>query len=146
MRPLQHVTGIVERRHTLPILSNVLIQAHGGVVDFVATDLEVQITAKATLDGDTAEGAVTVAARKLYDILRSLPDDAEVALDAKENRMVVRAGKSRFNLQTLAAADFPRMVEAQGRHAHACRCRRRRSSTRSGSSSSPWPCRTSATT
>jgi len=113
LAPLQHVTGIVERRHTLPILSNVLIQAHGGTVDFVATDLEVQITAKATLEGDAAEGSVTVAARKLYEILRSLPDDAEVALDAKENRMVVRAGKSRFNLQTLAPADFPRMVEAR---------------------------------
>jgi DNA polymerase-3 subunit beta len=102
LAPLQHVTGIVERRHTLPILSNVLIQVHAGTVDFVATDLEVQITAKASLDGSGAEGAVTVAARKLYDILRSLPEDAEVALDAKDNRMVVRAGKSRFNLQTLA--------------------------------------------
>jgi DNA polymerase-3 subunit beta len=113
LAPLQHVTGIVERRHTLPILSNVLIQAHAGTVDFIATDLEVQITAKATLDGNGAEGSVTVGARKLYDILRSLPEDAEVALDAKDNRMVVRAGKSRFNLQTLAAADFPRMVESR---------------------------------
>jgi len=113
LAPLQQVTGIVERRHTLPILSNVLIQAHGGTVDFVATDLEVQITAKATLDGNSAEGSITVGARKLYDILRSLPDDAEIALDAKESRMVVRAGKSRFNLQTLAAADFPRIVEAK---------------------------------
>jgi DNA polymerase-3 subunit beta len=113
LAPLQHVTGIVERRHTLPILSNVLVQAHGASVDFVATDLEVQITAKAGLDAGTAEGAITVGARKLYDILRSLPEDAEVALDAKESRMSVRASKSRFNLQTLAAADFPRMVEAK---------------------------------
>jgi DNA polymerase-3 subunit beta len=110
--PLQQVTGIVERRHTLPILSNVLITAHGGKLDFLATDLEVQITSSTTLDGN-AEGAVTVAARKLYDILRSLPEDVEVALEAKENRMTVKAGKSRFNLQTLAAADFPRMVEAK---------------------------------
>ncbi len=110
--PLQQVTGIVERRHTLPILSNVLITAGGGSVDFLATDLEVQITARASLDGG-AEGSVTVGARKLFDILRSLPEDAEVSLEAKENRMVVRAGKSRFNLQTLAAADFPKMVEAK---------------------------------
>jgi DNA polymerase-3 subunit beta len=61
------------------------------------------------------KGSITAAARKLYDILRSLPDDAEVSLEAKESRMTVRAGKSRFNLQTLAAADFPRMVEAKGR-------------------------------
>jgi DNA polymerase-3 subunit beta len=110
--PLQQVTGIVERRHTLPILSNVLITAGDGRVDFLATDLEVQITSSAGLDGN-AEGTVTAGARKLYDILRSLPEDAEVSLEAKENRMTVRAGKSRFNLQTLAAADFPRMVEAK---------------------------------
>jgi len=112
LAPLQHVTGIVERRHTLPILSNVLLLAHTSGIDFIATDLEVQITAKAPLDGGGAEGAVTVGARKFYDILRSLPEDAEVALEAKENRMVLRAGKSRFNLQTLPAADFPRMVES----------------------------------
>ena len=110
--PLQQVTGIVERRHTLPILSNVLISAADGNVDFLATDLEVQITSRAAL-GNGAEGAVTAAARKLYDILRSLPEDAEVSIEAKESRMTVRAGKSRFNLQTLAAADFPRMVEAK---------------------------------
>src|SRR3954467_6084154 len=110
--PLQQVTGIVERRHTLPILSNVLVTAGGGNVNFLATDLEVQITSTASLDGN-AEGTVTAGARKLYDILRSLPEDAEVSLEAKENRMTVRAGKSRFNLQTLAAADFPRMVEAK---------------------------------
>jgi DNA polymerase-3 subunit beta len=110
--PLQQVTGIVERRHTLPILSNVLISASGSRVEFLATDLEVQITSKAELAA-SAEGSVTVGARKLYDILRSLPEDAEVAIEAKESRMTVRAGKSRFNLQTLAAADFPRMVEAR---------------------------------
>ena len=110
--PLQQVTGIVERRHTLPILSNVLVSAGGGKVNFLATDLEVQITSTAELEGN-AEGTVTAGARKLFDILRSLPEDAEVSLEAKENRMTVKAGKSRFNLQTLAAADFPRMVEAK---------------------------------
>ena len=110
--PLQQVTGIVERRHTLPILSNVLITAAGEHIEFLATDLEVQITSRAALES-RAEGAVTVGARKLYDILRSLPEDAEVALEGKENRMTVRAGKSRFNLQTLPAADFPKMVEAR---------------------------------
>jgi DNA polymerase-3 subunit beta len=110
--PLQQVTGIVERRHTLPILSNVLVTAGGGKVNFLATDLEVQITSTADLEGN-AEGTITAGARKLFDILRSLPEDAEVSLEAKENRMTVKAGKSRFNLQTLAAADFPRMVEAK---------------------------------
>ncbi|MGZ5649061.1 MAG: DNA polymerase III subunit beta, partial [Usitatibacter sp.] len=110
--PLQQVTGIVERRHTLPILSNVLISAADGKVNFLATDLEVQITSTAALEGN-AEGTITAGARKLYDILRSLPEDAEVSIEAKENRMTVKAGKSRFNLQTLAAADFPKMVEAK---------------------------------
>jgi DNA polymerase-3 subunit beta len=112
LAPLQQVTGIVERRHTLPILSNVLVTASGGKVDFLATVLELQISSTASLEGN-AEGSVTVGARKLYDILRSLPEDAEVSLEAKENRMTVKAGKSRFNLQTLAAADFPKMVEAR---------------------------------
>jgi DNA polymerase-3 subunit beta len=112
LAPLQQVTGIVERRHTLPILSNVLITAGGGHVDFLATDLEVQITSRADLDAG-AEGAVTVGARKLFDILRALPEDADVSLEAKDNRMTVKAGKSRFNLQTLAAGDFPKMVEAK---------------------------------
>ena len=71
---LQQVTGIVEWRHTLPILSNVLITASGSKVQFLATDLEVQITSQADLDSP-AEGSVTVGARKLYDILRSLPED-----------------------------------------------------------------------
>src|SRR5258705_3827420 len=110
--PLQQVRGIVERRHTLPILSNVLITASGSKVEFLATDLEVQITSRADLDS-SAEGSVTAGARKLYDILRSLPEDAEVSLESKENRMTVRAGKSRFNLQTLAAAVFPRIDEAK---------------------------------
>src|SRR5258706_506157 len=112
LAPLQQVTGIIERRHTLPILSNVLISASGSGVEFLATDLEVQITARAALDG-SSEGAVTAGARKLHDILRSLPEDAEVSLESKENRMTVRAGKSRFNLQTLAAGDFPKMVEGK---------------------------------
>lgn len=110
--PLQQVTGIVERRHTLPILSNVLVHANAGRVDFIATDLEVQITAGTSVD-QVADGSTTVAARKLHDILRSLPEDSEVALEAKEGRLVVRAGKSRFNLQTLASGDFPRMVDGK---------------------------------
>src|SRR5258708_3341467 len=110
--PLQRVTGIVERRHTLPILSNVLITASGSKVEFLATDLEVQITSRADLDS-SAEGSVTAGERKLYDFVRALPEDAEARLEAKENRMTVRAGKSRFSRQTLAAADFPRMVEAK---------------------------------
>jgi DNA polymerase-3 subunit beta len=107
--PLQSVCGIVEKRHTLPILSNVLIERSGSQLTLLATDVEIQIrTGITATDGEDA--AVTVAARKLLDILRALPESAEVSLFLDDKRLQVRAGKSRFNLQTLPAADYPRMA------------------------------------
>ncbi len=111
--PLQFVTGIVERRHTLPILSNVLLEVTDHTVNFLATDLEVQIQASAKLDSAHKPGSLTVAAKKLQDILRALPPDADTALEMKDNRLTVKAGKSRFSLQTLSAADFPKIAEAK---------------------------------
>lgn len=111
--PLQFVTGIVERRHTLPILSNVLVEVTDHNVNFLATDLEVQIKASAKLDVAHKPGSLTVGAKKLQDILRALPPDADTALETKESRLTVKAGKSRFALQTLAAADFPKIAEAR---------------------------------
>ena len=113
--PLQSVSGIVEKRHTLPILSNVLIEKSGSALTLLATDIEVQIRTTAPASaGDAA--AVTVGARKLQDILRSLPESAEVSLTLEDKRLQVRAGKSRFNLQTLPAADYPRMALNEGDH------------------------------
>lgn len=114
LKPLQSVTGIVERRHTLPILSNVLLETKDGDISFVATDLEIQISAHQKVEGKTENGAVTLSAKKLQDILRALPEDAEITLEHKEPRLTVRAGKSRFNLQTLPAKDFPRLAAATG--------------------------------
>lgn len=111
--PLQQVTGIVERRHTLPILSNVLIEVADSAIHFLATDLEVQIRAAAKLDGAQKSGSLTVAAKKLQDILRALPPDADTVLETKDNRMTVKTGKSKFTLQTLAAADFPKISESR---------------------------------
>lgn len=110
LKPLQSVTGIVERRHTLPILSNVLIETRGDQLSFLATDLEIQIQAHATLDKAKADGSLTLSAKKLQDILRALPDNVDVTLDEKDNRVTVKAGRSRFNLQSLPAADFPRLT------------------------------------
>lgn len=110
LNPLQTVTGVVERRHTLPILSNVLIETSVEGLTFTATDLEVQIRTTVIMSGASTGTAITVSARKLQDILRSLGDDSVVALDAKDNRLTVQAGKSRFQLQTLPAADFPRLA------------------------------------
>jgi DNA polymerase-3 subunit beta len=112
--PLSAVSGIIERRHTLPILSNVLLERSGDAVAFLATDIEIQITAHASLGGAGEAKALTVGARKLLDILRALPEGVEVALQAQDKRMVVRAGKSRFTLQTLPAEDFPRLAKPSG--------------------------------
>ncbi|SOD40266.1 DNA polymerase III subunit beta [Nitrosovibrio sp. Nv4] len=112
LKPLQTVTGIVERRHTLPILSNVLIERKQEKISFVATDLEIQITTSAEhVNPDSEEYAVTVAAKKLQDILRALPDKAQVILETDENRLRAKAGKSRFSLQTLPVEDFPKFPE-----------------------------------
>ena len=112
LRPLQAVSGIVERRHTLPILANVLIEHRDAKLYVTATDLEMQITAHSDLSGKESQ-ATTVAARKLQDLLRALPDDAALSIDGTGSRMTIRAGRSRFNLQTLPANDYPRIGVAQ---------------------------------
>ena len=113
LTPLQAVTGIVEKRHTLPILSNVLIERKKNALSLVATDLEIQISTHCELtDSIAEEQSLTVSARKLQDILRSLPDNAEATLDLQTNKVQLKAGKSRFNLQTMPANDFPKMAEA----------------------------------
>src|SRR5438045_1877180 len=114
LAPLAAVSGIIERRHTLPILSNVLIDGAADTLAFLATDIEIQITARSALAGSKETRALTVGARKLLDILRALPEDAEVSLQAQDKRLLVRAGRSRFSLQTLPAEDFPRLAKAAG--------------------------------
>ncbi|MFP5419629.1 MAG: DNA polymerase III subunit beta [Gammaproteobacteria bacterium] len=110
---LSAVVGVVERRHTLPILSNLLLEKKGGRLNLLATDLELQISTQQ--DASAGEDfAVTIAARKLFDIVRALPDGATVKLDSKDSQVVVSAGKSRFTLQTLPAADFPRVETGAG--------------------------------
>lgn len=114
LAPLQSVSGIVERRHTLPILSNVLLEKKGDRLTLLATDIEIQITTSTECAGGEGDGAVTVGARKMQEILRSLPDTSEVSLVLEDKRLQVRAGKSRFSLQTLPADDFPRMTMSEG--------------------------------
>ncbi len=109
LKPLQAVSGIVERRHTLPILANVLLEQREGSLYVTATDLEMQITAHSEMPGKDGQ-ATTVGARKLQDLLRALPDDASLNIDVGNNKMTVRAGRSRFNLQTLPATDYPRIT------------------------------------
>jgi len=110
LKPLQAVAGIVERRHTLPILSNVLIQIGESGLSFIATDLEIQITAIAPNNGKFENSAITVSAKKLQDIVRALPDNAEITFESKDSRLQLKAGRSHFNLQTLPADDFPKLA------------------------------------
>jgi DNA polymerase-3 subunit beta len=114
LKPLQAVSGIIERRHTLPILSNVLIEREAARLSFVATDIEIEISASVAVDADGEAKSVTVGARKLLDILRALPEGSEVALTLTDSRLQVKSGKSRFNLQTLPAEDFPRLAGPEG--------------------------------
>lgn len=109
---LQAVAGIVERRQTLPILANVMLQKVGGNVTLTTSDLEIQIRTQAELGGDEGEFATTVGARKVIDILRTMPADQTVSLEANAGKLVLKGGKSRFTLQSQPAADFPLVQEA----------------------------------
>jgi len=110
LKPLQVVIGIVERKQTLPILSNVLIENQDGKIRFTTTDLEIQITT--TIDTGTRGGqsaAFTIGGKKFQEILRVLPDQSKITIDTKENKAQIKTNKSRFSLQTLPAQDFPQL-------------------------------------
>jgi DNA polymerase-3 subunit beta len=109
---LQAVSGIVERRHTLPILANVLMRKNGDTIEFTTSDLEIQVRTSASLGGDEGSLSTTVGSRKMIDILKSLPGDQIVSLTSSGTKLTLQAGKSRFTMQTLPADDFPLVNEA----------------------------------
>lgn len=106
LKPLSHVIGVVERRQTLPVLANVLMHLGDGQLTITATDLELELVASQEMESDDA-GEITIPARKLYDILRTLPEESEVSLAIESERALIRSGRSRFQLATLPAHDFP---------------------------------------
>ena len=110
-KPLSQVIGIVEKRQTLPILGNVYLELKDSILTLVGSDLETEITTRVeNIEG--SEGKTTVSARKLYDICRSLPNESQLSLILEQdNKMIVKAGKSRFTLQTLSADNYPRLEE-----------------------------------
>jgi DNA polymerase-3 subunit beta len=110
LKPLQAVIGVVERRQTMPILANVLIAAKDGELAITATDLEVELVASTRLEADT-EGEVTVPGRKLLDICKALPDGVRMSISQSGEKVAVRAGRSKFSLATLPAAEFPAVDE-----------------------------------
>ncbi|MEN9719099.1 MAG: hypothetical protein RIQ99_1977, partial [Pseudomonadota bacterium] len=112
LKCLSHVQSVVERRNTIPILSNVLIEAAGdGAVRVTATDLDLQVVETMAAVAVESAGAITVSAHLLFDIARKLPDGSQVSLETGEGRMAVKAGRSRFSLPTLPCDDFPKIVE-----------------------------------
>ncbi len=112
LRCLSHVQSVVERRNTIPILSNVLIEAVGdGTLKVMATDLDLQVVEIMGAVSIDTPGAITVSAHLLFDIARKLPDGSQVSLETADNRMTVKAGRSRFSLPTLPRDDFPMIVE-----------------------------------
>ena len=134
LKALGHVHRIVERRNTIPILANVLIEAAGGKLALKSTDLDLE--ASESVPADIAqEGATTVPAHVIYDIARKLPEGSQVSLETTGDagQLVLRAGRSRFTLQALPASDFPDLTAGEFSHRFAipaamCRWRRLRSS------------------
>lgn len=110
LKPLQTVVGVVERRQTMPILSNVLLSTKGSKLSITATDLEVEMVAEAEVKAD-GTGEITVPGRKLHDIFRALPEGTNVEISLNGDRLTVKGGRSRFTLSTLRAADFPTVDE-----------------------------------
>lgn len=116
LKSLNHVQGVVERRNTIPVLSNILIAAEGESVNFTATDLDISIveTIPAVVD---QQGSITAPAHLLYDIVRKLPDGTQISIEkTEETRIDVRSGRSQFTLQALSADDFPNLSAGEMSH------------------------------
>lgn len=114
LKPLQLVAGVVERRQTLPVLSNVLLVVQGQQLSLTGTDLEVELIGRVNLEDAAEAGEITVPARKLMDICKSLPSDALIDIRTDDQKLIVKAGRSRFSLSTLPANDFPSVEEGPG--------------------------------
>ncbi len=120
LKPLQLVAGVVERRQTLPVLSNVLIVLNGDQLSLTGTDLEVEIIGRVHLEQAGESGEITVPARKLVDICRSLPDGSKIEFLQEDTRIIVKSGRSRFTLSTLPASDFPNVEDSPGNLRFSC--------------------------
>lgn len=112
LKPLQAVSGVVERKQTLPILSNVLLTAKDNQLYLTGTDLEIELIGFIGVESMSQAGSTTVAARKLFDICRTLPDGAMLSLTLQKNHLLVRAGESCFTLNTLSPQDFPSLEDS----------------------------------
>jgi DNA polymerase-3 subunit beta len=114
LKPLNLVAGVVERRQTLPILSNILLSLDGEQLSLTGTDLEVELVGRVVTSSASGSGDITVPARKLVDICKSLPEGSEIEFSVGSGKATVKAGRSRFTLSTLPASDFPTVDSAEG--------------------------------
>ena len=114
LKPLLLVSGAVERKSTLPILGNILLDVSEQSLTLTATDLELEMVAYAQIENEGVSGKLTIPARKLLDICKSLPENATITFEASENTVIVRSGRSRYSLSTLPATDFPNIEEWKG--------------------------------
>ncbi|WP_218312113.1 DNA polymerase III subunit beta [Alteromonas antoniana] len=114
LQPLQLVSGAVERRHTLPILSNVLIKVSEDALWLTGTDLEVELISSIKLEGEFSEGEITVPAKKLFDIIRGISDGTDISFSLDGNKALIRAGRGRYTLSTLSANDYPNLEDWEG--------------------------------
>ena len=112
LKPLAQVVNVVERRQTLPVLANLLVQVANGQLSLTGTDLEVEMVARQAVE-DAEDGETTIPARKLFDIVRALPDGSKVTVSQKTDKVTVQAGRSRFTLASLPANDFPSVDEVE---------------------------------
>lgn len=112
LKPLAQVVNVVERRQTLPVLANLLVLVQDGQLALTGTDLEVEMIARCAVD-DAQDGEVTIPARKLFDIVRALPDGSKVTVSQSGDKITVQAGRSRFTLSSLPANDFPSIDEVE---------------------------------
>ena len=112
IKPLTLVAGVVERRQTLPVLSNILIVVDGDQLSLTGTDLEVELVGRVRLAEPAEAGEITVPARKLMDICKTLPDDSQISVQLEDEKIVLKSGRSRFSLTTLPAVDFPSVDES----------------------------------
>ena len=110
------VSSVVEKRQTLPILANLFFGLEDGRLTMVGTDLEVELVGRVKLDGPAESGEVTVPARKLVDIVKSLPEGGQLEFSVDEGKVLLRSGRSRFTLSTLPARDFPNIEDSLGTH------------------------------
>ena len=112
LKPLAQVVNVVERRQTLPVLANLLVQVNGGQLSLTGTDLEVEMVSRIAVD-DAQDGETTIPARKLFEIVRALPDGSKVTISQSAEKITVQAGRSRFTLSSLPANDFPSIEEIE---------------------------------